>query len=154
VSRLLSGRYSVPDSRLHSHKMDMSSNNCIEETHGDGDPPPIDEGLFLGPPPTALCDFDQARLRQFPKTVPKIKRRDFLGKGREGIVYKATIGSDPVAVKIVRGLATNYSARQLLSINVSSSSGVLSGLSDENYQTTTDSGPSSGLSKRNVAPLH
>ncbi len=83
--------------------MCSSTNNSIEATGGLGDPPPIDESFFEGPPLTNRRDFKQARLRQFPICGSKIDWVEYLGHGEEGIVYKATIGdSDPIAVKVVR----------------------------------------------------
>ncbi|KAK4195588.1 hypothetical protein QBC40DRAFT_343372 [Triangularia verruculosa] len=65
------------------------------------DHPPIDKRFLEGAPSTAWRDFKDPKLRQFPRHGSKIKWIDYLGHGREGIVFKATIGDKdlPVAIK-------------------------------------------------------
>lgn len=75
----------------------------IEMLNPSVDEAPVDEGLHEGPPPTAWSDFQHARLRQFPRQESKIKWSKYLGHGKEGVVFKATIdGGSPVVVKVVR----------------------------------------------------
>lgn len=67
------------------------------------DLPAIDEAFLDGEPSTTRYDFEHPKLRQFPRRGSKIKWLDFLGYGREGMVFKASIGNgDPVALKVVR----------------------------------------------------
>lgn len=62
---------------------------------------PVDENILDGPPLTTWYGFKHHRLRQFPGHETQIKWLEYLGHGREGIVYKASIGNgDPVAIKV------------------------------------------------------
>ncbi|KAI1496321.1 hypothetical protein F5X99DRAFT_422225 [Biscogniauxia marginata] len=68
----------------------------------DDDSPPVDTDtdILAGPPSTTYTDFKHARLRQFPGHAGDIKWLEYLGHGKEGIVFKASIGSgDPIAIK-------------------------------------------------------
>jgi hypothetical protein len=74
------------------------------ESDNPDDQLPIDERFLEGAPSTAWRDFKDAKLRQFPRHGSKITWIDYLGHGKEGIVFKAIIGDRdlPVAIKIVR----------------------------------------------------
>jgi len=83
--------------------MDSEIERYIEESGGHGDPPPVGVERLEGAPPLAWSDFKHPKLRQHPKNGSAVKWLAHLGDGRDGIVYKATIGDSdkPVAVKIV-----------------------------------------------------
>ncbi|RFU25412.1 hypothetical protein B7463_g10922, partial [Scytalidium lignicola] len=79
----------------------MPVTDNAEGTGGYGKPPPIDEAILEGPPGTTWTNFKHARLRQFPRCGLKIDLQECLGRGEEGIVFKAAIGDlDPVVVKV------------------------------------------------------
>ncbi|KAH9909791.1 hypothetical protein F4778DRAFT_789104 [Xylariomycetidae sp. FL2044] len=81
--------------------MDSSVDINSNEPDNHNYPPPIDEDILNGRPPTAWHDFKHAKLRQFPVPATQIEWLEYLGHGEQGIVFKATAGnSDPVAVKV------------------------------------------------------
>ncbi|EJT69370.1 hypothetical protein GGTG_12989 [Gaeumannomyces tritici R3-111a-1] len=66
-----------------------------------GEALPTVRDLLQGLPPMARRDFRHPRLRQLPGSGAQINWLEYLGRGIQGIVYKATLGDDdPVAVKI------------------------------------------------------
>lgn len=63
----------------------------------------LDESWLESPPSTAKCDFERAKLRQFPRRGLENEWTNFLGFGEEALVLEATIGGGkPVAVDVVR----------------------------------------------------
>ncbi|KAH7146194.1 hypothetical protein EDB81DRAFT_842429 [Dactylonectria macrodidyma] len=63
--------------------------------------PAIDGDFLDGLPSTTRSDFEDAKLRRFPGCGSEIQWLEFLGYGREGLVFKVTFGhGDPVALKV------------------------------------------------------
>ncbi|KAI0424630.1 hypothetical protein F5Y09DRAFT_323863, partial [Xylaria sp. FL1042] len=76
-------------------------NETDKHSHSPPVDAPVDDNILDGPALTTWHAFKHAKLRQFPGHGKQIEWLEYLGHGREGIVYKASIGNgDPVAVKV------------------------------------------------------
>lgn len=75
---------------------------AFEDSNPDELPPPLENQVLNGPPPTAWRDFIRPKLRRFPGHGANIQWLDYLGHGIHGLVFKVKFGDDdPVALKIV-----------------------------------------------------